>query len=279
MRGSAHPAPPSPRGTVSTSTPTPPAPIVDRPHEPQRDRARRWTAIGIVGLVIGGFVVLIALLLLAGALVLGVRSESGTSTTAQVVPVGGDEIVPPIEQFAAAWELGDTAALDRLSDPGVVEVVDSWPSAELEVLVVGDDELHVIDHEAGYLLLFRYELDPTGSRVVDLVHTGFGADGGDGVAAGDAPSDAPILVEAPASGDVFVDGDLVRGRASTDAVAYRLLAGDTELTGGSVPVGEDGTFEFRVGFTNTCCTEMVLEITEVDGVGAVDVPLTFPEPG
>jgi hypothetical protein len=89
--------------------------------------------------------------------------------------------------------------------------------------------------------------------------------------------DALLVVETPGIGDHFSSGSPIRGETSTPTVEYRLKAGEVVLAEGTIDA-VDGTFETVVEFTNTCCTEMTLEVTQPNANGAtLSIPLDFPE--
>lgn len=90
---------------------------------------------------------------------------------------------------------------------------------------------------------------------------------------------ASLTVDSLEPGDLFVSGSSFFGTTSSDTIEYRLLAGGTVVAEGSVDV-VDGTFSATVDFTNTCCIEMLLEVTQPGDAGlSLSVPLAFPEPG
>ena len=95
--------------------------------------------------------------------------------------------------------------------------------------------------------------------------------------------EAVLTVDSPQPGDIFVSSDIVRGLSTSPLVGYRLWGGG--IGGGNV-IDEntldtvDGAFEAQVLFRNICCTEMTLEVFQIDsGDLVVTIPLTYPEPG
>jgi hypothetical protein len=91
--------------------------------------------------------------------------------------------------------------------------------------------------------------------------------------------DALLVVDSPQVGDLFPSLSSITGRTSTELVGYRLLAGGQLLAHGSLDT-PGGFFDVDLGFENTCCTEMLLEVFHLnDGGLLVSIPLNFPEPG
>jgi len=115
----------------------------------------------------------------------------------------------------------------------------------------------------------------------DVVDPNGGSPAGTTVTTQAGSVDALLTVDSPQVGTVFTGGSVLRGETSSPTVAYRLASarGDTTLAEGTV-TAFDVRFSTIVGFTNTCCIEMVLEVFQPtpDGL-ALTIPLTYPESG
>jgi len=89
--------------------------------------------------------------------------------------------------------------------------------------------------------------------------------------------EALLVVDTPQVGDVFPSLSLISGRTSTELVGYRLFAGGQLIAQGPLEASL-GQFEVSLGFDNTCCTEMLLEVFHLNDNGLlVSIPLTYPE--
>lgn len=89
--------------------------------------------------------------------------------------------------------------------------------------------------------------------------------------------EALLVVDTPQIGDVFPSLSLISGRTSTEFVGFRLSAGGQPIAQGSVEAAF-GEFDVKLGFDNTCCIEMLLEVFHLnDGGLLVSIPLTYPE--
>lgn len=89
--------------------------------------------------------------------------------------------------------------------------------------------------------------------------------------------EAMLVVDTPQPGDVFSDLSLISGRTSTEFIGYRLLAGGQPIAQGSLETAR-GEFDVKLGFTNECCLEMLLEVFHPNDNGLmVSIPLTYPE--
>lgn len=86
-----------------------------------------------------------------------------------------------------------------------------------------------------------------------------------------------LTVDSPQVGDLFVSTSPLRGQTSSPTVGYRLSAGDTVLTEGTVS-SIDGQFATVLEFSDSCCTEMLLEVFHPEEAGlTLEIPLTHPD--
>lgn len=92
-----------------------------------------------------------------------------------------------------------------------------------------------------------------------------------------AIDEALLTVDSPQVGSVFVSGDVVAGETTSATVEWRLTAGGDQVLAGGTATAVEGTFSAVVEFTNTCCIEMLLEVTGEPGL-TLSIPLAYPEP-
>lgn len=114
------------------------------------------------------------------------------------------------------------------------------------------------------------ELESTGTDVVEQSETATTMAGS---------VEASLTVATPEIGGVFASPSSVTGESSSPTVDYELSAGGMVLAEGTIDV-TDGKFSTMVEFTNTCCIEMMLEVTQPgDGGLTLTIPVAYPEPG
>lgn len=87
-----------------------------------------------------------------------------------------------------------------------------------------------------------------------------------------------LTVDFPEVGGVIAGPFVVTGASFAEPTDYLLTGGGAVVLAESTPDVVDGVYTVTVEFTNTCCTEMELEVFGDDGP-AVTVPLAFPESG
>ena len=268
--------------TTQQASTTPPA---RQPSASRKTSSKLWI---VLWLLLGGFV---AVVVFGVVLVLAGDGSTGTSSEpAEVADSNGSELAPTltsdsdvlVRAFARAWEGGDWAVVEDLSNDSVAATAREWYVDGNRIEVVDPmtergGELLVTHPRGGSALIFNLAVDTASGSpgIVDLV---LGADaGGSTGTAQPAQTEHELTVTQPQPGDLFPSGSSITGLTTTETIEYRLLAEGTSLASGTVATDE-GAFTTTVSFTNTCCIEMSLEIIQ-PGVGLTTIPLSYPEPG
>lgn len=278
---------------TTTTTDRPPTPDDVEPGAGSpRSGDALWRTIRGALIVLGAGIAGILALVILGAVLLGVRDNDSSATSTlgsgpgepigAISPEAGPAVAGSdvVDRFADAWEAADWDTVRAVSSDAVAATAREHFVDGLDVAIVDyTGQIHATDTVGGYLMLFTFSIADSadGYRMTSLDHAGFGADGGEQADPARPVEPAFISVDKPTSGALFTDGDAVRGTSSSDAIEYRLSAGDVVLSAGSAPVTDEGTFDIRIGFTNTCCIEMLLELFHPDGAVATAIPLAYPE--